>query len=108
MHRAIKRVPSIPRIHQQEVPDIAVLDPVPTAVDLFHRNDILGEIIPDAIESTKFTLHGVFRGQQISHLHIQLLILFAANKIYLFVARFAYGHLIAPAQQLQIDNVLED
>lgn len=96
----MKRIPSIPRTHQQEVPDIAVLDPVPTAVDLIHRNDVFGEIIPDAIESAKFTLHGIFRGQQISYLHIQLLILPATDKIHLFVAHFAHGHLIVPAQQL--------
>lgn len=56
---ARKGVSSIPRIHQQEVPDVAVLDPVPALVNFVHRNDVLGEIIPDAVESAEFTLHGI-------------------------------------------------
>lgn len=57
-----------------------MLDPVSAEIKLVHRNHIFGEIITDTVINPKFPLDGFLRGQQVAHLDIQTLALFAAIK----------------------------
>lgn len=95
----------IPFLCQEKIYDAAVLDPIPAHVKRIQRYNIFRIIVPDAVVYPKFTLDGLLRCQQIRNLHIQLFTLFIANEIDLLIPNPAYGNVIAPAQQLQTDDI---
>ena len=85
-----------------------MLDAITAHVKLIHGNNILGEVVPDGIICAKLPDDGFFRSQEIGDLNIQLFSALIAYKVDLLFSNPANCDLIAPAQQLQIDDVLED
>lgn len=97
----------IPFFLQQEVPDVAMLDPVAAHVKFVQGDNILGEIIPDARKGAELPPDGIFRGQQVGNLDIQLVSFVLAHEVDLFVGDFADRDRIAPAQQLHVDDIFQ-
>ena len=93
---------SVPFLSQEKIADISVLDPVSAHIELIERNNVLREVIADAVIRTKLTVDRFVGGEQIAHLNIQLFAALVAYKINFLIARSANGHFIAPAQQFQI------
>ena len=106
MKTAIKS--SNPLRHQEELPDISVFDSVPAHVELVQGDHILGEIVPDAVVDPELPVDGLRGGQQVGDLDIELLAPLFADEVDLLVPGLAHGDGVAPAQQLQIDDVLQD
>ena len=79
-----------------------MLDPISAHVELIKGNNVLGEVVADAVIRTKLAVDRFFRCQQVSDLNIPLFAALVAHKINFLIARSADGHLIAPAQQLRI------
>ena len=89
---------SVPFLSQEKIADISVLDPVSAHIELIERNNVLREVIADAVIRTKLTVDRFVGGEQIAHLNIQLFAALVAYKINFLIARSANGHFIAPAQ----------
>ena len=85
-----------------------MLDPILAYVELIEGNNVLREVVSNVIICAKLTVDCFFRCQQVSDLDIQLFAAFVAYKINFLIARSAKGHFIAPAQQLQIHDILQD
>ena len=85
-----------------------MLDPVSAHVELIERNNVLREVITDAIIRAKLAVNRFIGGEQIAHLNVQLFAALVAYKINFLIARSANGHFIAPAQQFQIDDVFQN
>ena len=62
----------IPFFCQQEVPDVAVLNPVAAHVKFVQSDNILGEVIPDARKGAELPPDGILRGQQIVNADMKL------------------------------------
>ena len=58
-----------------------MLNSVLAHIKLVQRNDIFGEVIPNAVIGSKFAPDGFFGCEQIGDLDIQLLSAFFADKI---------------------------
>ena len=99
---------SVPFLSQEEIADIPVLDPVSAHIELIERNNVLREVVADAVIRTKLTVDRFFRCQQISDLNIQLFAALVAYKINFLIACSADSHFIAPAQQFQIHDILQN
>ena len=85
-----------------------MLDTVSAHIELIEGNNILREVVTNVIIRTKFTVDRFFRCQQVSDLNIQLFAALVAYKINFLIARSANGHFIAPAQQFQIHDILQN
>ena len=85
-----------------------MFDPVPAHVELVQGDHILGEIVPDAVVDPEFPVDGLRGGQQVGDLDIELLAPLFADEVDLLVPGLAHGDIVAPAQQLQIHDVLQD
>ena len=98
----------VPLRHQQKLPDIQMLDPIPAHVELVQGDYILGEVVPDGVVDPELPIDRLRGGQQVGDLDIELLVPLFADEVDLLVAGLADGNGVAPAQQLQIDDVLQD
>ena len=109
-HRAIWRDAgisySVPFLSQEEVADISVLDPVSAHVELIKGNNVLWEVVADAVIRAELTLNGLIGCQQIGNLNIQFFSTLVTYKVDLLVSGSADSHFVVPAQQLQIHDVL--
>ena len=85
-----------------------MLDPVSAHVELIERNNVLREVVADAIIRDKLTADCFFRCQQVAHLDVQLFAALVTYKINFLIACSADSHFITPAQQLQIDDVFQN
>ena len=85
-----------------------MFDPVSAHVELIEGNNVLREVVADAIIRAELAVDCFFRCQKISDLNIQLFAALVTYKINFLIARPADSHLIAPAQQLQIDDVFQN
>ena len=85
-----------------------MLDPVSAHIELIERNNVLREVIADAVIRTKLTVDRFVGGEQIAHLNIQLFAALVAYKINFLIACSADSHFITPAQQLKIDDVFQN
>ena len=85
-----------------------MLDAVPAHVELIQGDHILGEVVPDAVVDPEFPVDGLRGGQQVGDLDIELLAPLFTDKVDLLVTGFADGDGVAPAQQLQIHDVLQN
>ena len=85
-----------------------MLDPVPAHVELVQGHHILGEVVPDAVVDPELPIDGLRGGQQVGDLNIELLAPLFADKVDLLVTGLAHGDGVAPAQQLQVHDVLQD
>ena len=99
---------SAPFLSQEEITDIPVLDPISAHVELIKGNNVLGEVVADRVIRTKLTVDRFVGGEQIAHLNVQLFAALVAYKINFLIACSADSHFIAPAQQLQIDDVFQN
>ena len=85
-----------------------MFDTVSAHVKLIERNNVLREVVADIIIRAKLTVDRFFRCQQISDLNIQLFAALVAYKINFLISRSADSHFIAPAQQFQIHDILQN
>ena len=85
-----------------------MLNPVTAHIKLVQGDNILWKVIADTVIDTKLPFYGIFRGQQISHLDIQLVALIFTYEVDLPVAYLADSNGVAPAQELHVDDVFED
>ena len=85
-----------------------MLNPISAHIEFIERNNVLREVVADAVIRTKLVVDRFFRCQQISDLNIQLFAALVAYKINFLIARSANGHFIAPAQQFQIHDILQN
>ena len=96
----------IPFLCQQEITDVAVLDPVSAHVELIQRDNIFRVVIADIVIRTELTLNGLIGCQQIGNLNIQFFSTLVTYKVDLLVSGSPDCHFVVPAQQLQIHDVL--
>ena len=85
-----------------------MLDPVSAHIELIEGNNVLGEVVEDTVIRAKLAADGFFRRQQVSDLNIQLFAALIAYEINFLIARSADSHFIAPAQQFQIHDILQN
>ena len=85
-----------------------MLDTVSAHIELIEGNNVLREVVADAVIRAELTVDRFFRCQQVSDLNIQLFAALVAYKINFLIARSANGHFIAPAQQFQIHDILQN
>ena len=85
-----------------------MLNPVTAHVKLIQCDHILGEVVTHPVIDAKLTGYGIFRGQQIRHLDIQLVALIFTNEVDLLVACLADSHRIAPAKKLHVDDIFQN
>ena len=85
-----------------------MLDPIPAHVELVQGHHVLGEIIPDGLVDPELPVNRLRGGQQVGDLDIELLASLFADEVDLLVSGLAHGNGVAPAQQLQIDDVLQN
>ena len=85
-----------------------MFDAVPAEVQLVKGDDVFGEVVGDGRIDAEFPADGLFRRQKISHLYIDLLPSFFADKIHLQIAGLPDGDGVAPPQHLQTDNILQN
>ena len=85
-----------------------MLDAVAAHIELVERNHILREIVADTVIRAKLAGDRLVRRQKIRHLNVQLLAAFAADKVDFPLSASAHRELVAPAEQLQIDNILQN
>ena len=88
---------SVPFLSQEEITDIPVLDPVSAHVELIERNNVLWEVITDAIIRTKLAVDRFIGGEQIAHLNVQLFAALVAYKVNFLIACSADSHFVTPA-----------
>ena len=85
-----------------------MLDAVPAHIELVQGDHIFGEVVPDAVVDPELPVDGLRGGQQVGDLDIELLSPLFADEVDLLVPGLAHGDIVAPAQQLQIHDVLQD
>ena len=71
----------VPFLSQEEIADIPVLDPVSAHIELIERNNVLREVVADAVIRAELTVDRFFRCQKISDLNIQFFAALIAYKI---------------------------
>src|SRR5699024_4691660 len=71
---------SVPLVHQKEIADVPMLDPIPAHVKLVQRNNILREVVADGIISPKLPGNGFLRSKEVRYLNIQLLSAFITHE----------------------------
>ena len=98
----------VPFLSQEELTDIPVLDPISAHVELIKGNNVLGEVVADAVIRAELTVDRFFRCQKISDLNIQFFAALIAYKINFLIACSADSHFITPAQQFQIGDVFQN
>ena len=98
----------IPFLCQQEITDVAVLDPVSAHVELIQRDNIFRVVIADIVIRAELTLNSLIGCQQIGNLNIQFFSTLVTYKVDLLVSGSADSHFIVPAQQLQKHDVLQN
>ena len=76
-----------------------MLDPVAAHIKLVQGDNILWKVIADTVVDAKLSFYGIFRGQQVSHLYIQLVPLILTYEVNLFVAYLADSNSVAPTQE---------
>ena len=79
-----------------------MFDPISAHIELIERNNVLWEVITDAIIRAKLAVNRFIGGEQIAHLNVQLFAALVAYKVNFLIACSADSHFIAPAQQFQI------
>ena len=99
---------SVPFWLQQEITDIAVLDPIAAHIKFIQGDNIFGEVVPDTVINAELPLYGVFRGQQVCDLNIQFVPLILAYKVDLLIAHLAHGNGVTSAQKFHIDDILQN
>ena len=85
-----------------------MLDAVPAHVELVQGDHVLGEVVPDAVVDPEFPVNSFRGGQQVGDLDIELLSPLFTDKVDFLVPGLADGDGVAPAQQLQIHDVLQN
>ena len=85
-----------------------MFDPVSAHVELVKGDNVLREVVADVIIRTKLAVDCFFRRQQVSDLNIQLFAALVSYKIDFLIACSADSHFIAPAQQFQIHDILQN
>ena len=85
-----------------------MLDPVSAHIKLIEGNNVLWEVVADAVIRAKLAAHRFFRRQQVSDLNVQPFAALVTYKINFLIARSADSHFVAPAQQLKIDDVFQN
>ena len=85
-----------------------MFDPVSAHVELIEGNNVLREVVADAIIRAELAVDCFFRCQKISDLNIQLFAALVTYKINFLIACFADGYRIAAAQQFQIHYILQN
>ena len=85
-----------------------MLDPISAHVELIERNNVLREVIADVVIRAELAVDRFVGGEQIAHLNVQLFTAPVAYKINFLIAHSADSHFIAPAQQLQIHDILQN
>ena len=85
-----------------------MFDPVSAHVELIERNNVLREVVADAIIRAELAVDCFFRCQKISDLNIQLFAALVSYKIDFLIACSADSHFIAPAHQFQIHDILQN
>ena len=89
----------IPFLCQQEITDVAVLDPVSAHVELIQRGNIFRVVIADIVIRAELTLNGLIGCQQIGNLNIQFFSTFVTYKVDLLLSgspRFSRLSLCSP------------
>ena len=85
-----------------------MLDPISAHVELIERNNVLREVIADVVIRAELAVDRFVGGEQIAHLNVQLFAALVAYKINFLIAHSADSHFIAPAQQFQIHDILQN
>ena len=85
-----------------------MLDAVAAHVELVQGDHILGEVVPDTVVDPEFPVDGLWGGQKVGDLDIEFLASLFADEVDLLVTGFADSDGVAPAQQLQIHDVLQN
>ena len=85
-----------------------MLDPISAHVELIKGNNVFRKVVSNVIIRAKFTVDRFIRGEQITHLNVQLFAALVAYKINFLIACSADSHFIAPAQQFQIHDILQN
>ena len=85
-----------------------MLDAISAHIELVKGDNVLREVVADVIIRTKLAVDCFFRRQQVSDLNIQLFAALVSYKIDFLIACSADSHFIAPAQQLQIHDILQN
>ena len=85
-----------------------MFDPISAHIELIERNNVLWEVITDAIIRAKLAVNRFIGGEQIAHLNVQLFAALVAYKINFLIACSADSHFIAPAQQFQIYDIFQN
>ena len=85
-----------------------MLDPVSAHVELIERKNVLREVIADVVIRAELAVDRFVGGEQIAHLNVQLFAALVAYKINFLIACSADSHFIAPAQQFQIHDILQN
>ena len=88
---------SVPFLLQQKVSDIPMLNSVAAHIIFVQGDDVFGIVIANTVIDAKLPLYGIFRGQQVCDLYIQLLPLILTHKVDLLITHLADGNGIAPA-----------
>ena len=99
---------SVPLQHQQELLDVPVLDAVAAHVELVQGDHILGEVVPDGVVDPEFSVDRLQGSQQVGDLDVELLVPLFADEVDLPILGLTDGDGVAPAQQFQIHDVLQD
>ena len=84
-----------------------MFDPISAHIELIERNNVLWEVITDAIIRAKLAVNRFIGGEQIAHLNVQLFAALVAYKVNFLVSGFAYCNFIVPAQKFQIKDTFE-
>ena len=61
----------VPFLSKEEITDIPVLDPVSAHVELIKGNNVLWEVVADAVIRAELTVDRFVGGEQIAHLNVQ-------------------------------------
>jgi hypothetical protein len=97
-----------PIIHEQEVSNMNSFNALYIAIrEVVGSEKILGVIVFDVEKIVDFPLQGLITVYLSTNLNIELLVFVCGNKVYLFIAKFAYIDIKAPPSEFKINDVLK-
>ena len=85
-----------------------MLDAIAAHIEFVQGDHILGEVVPDAVVDPELPVDRLRGGQQVGDLDIELLAPLFTDKVDFLVPGLADGDGVAPAQQLQIHDILQN
>lgn len=93
---------------EEEIADVSMFDAVTAHVEFVEGDDVFRIVVPDAVINAEFAGDGFFACQEVGDLDVELFAVSVADEVDFPVPGPADGDMVATAEKLEEDDVLQN